>query len=613
MSTTGTPERQGTEAAWRLRYRAATATLPGWGIDAPDRLTYASNQSGSWQVHAWDRAAGTSRQVTDHPTGVIPCAVTADGAGVIWFQDARGDEIGRWQLQPFAGGEVVPLLSDVEPAWSAGLAIAGDGQVAVGTASRGGFTVHVGAPGSGSRELYHHEQAADVAGFSRNGRIVFIQHSEHGDQRHPALRAYDPDGGVVAELWDGKGYGLYAVAVAPLAGDERVAILHERTGRLRPALWDPRAASVVDVPVDLPGEVEVAGWWPDAGALLLLHNHLGRGELYRAELATGRLERLEHPPGSISAARVRPDGAVWYRWSSGASPPEFRAIGAPGAAQPDPATAPGLVLQGPAAPPGRPYQAWTFANPDGHQVHGFFVEPPGPRPHPTVLLVHGGPQAQDADAFTPQVQAWVDHGFAVGLVNYRGSSGHGKAWLDALEGDPGRPEVEDVVAGRDDLIAAGIADLERVVIAGASWGGYVTLYAVGTVPDGWRAALAVVPVADYVAAFSDESEELQAFDRALFGGTPDELPDLYRERSPITWAEQVRAPVLLMVGENDTRCPLRQVLNYADRLRELGKHVELDRFDAGHGSLVTDERIRQMEILLAFAARHVPGVAAPRP
>src|SRR5919108_4469807 len=149
MSTTGTPERQGTEAAWRLRYRAATATLPGWGIDAPDRLTYASNQSGSWQVHAWDRATGTSRQVTDHPTGVIRCAVTADGAGVVWFQDARGDEIGRWQLQPFAGGEVVPLLSDVEPAWSAGLAIAGDGQVAVGTASRGGFPVHVGAPGSG--------------------------------------------------------------------------------------------------------------------------------------------------------------------------------------------------------------------------------------------------------------------------------------------------------------------------------------------------------------------------------------------------------------------------------------------------------------------------------
>jgi dipeptidyl aminopeptidase/acylaminoacyl peptidase len=67
-----------------------------------------------------------------------------------------------------------------------------------------------------------------------------------------------------------------------------------------------------------------------------------------------------------------------------------------------------------------------------------------------------------------------------------------------------------------------------------------------------------------------------------------------------------------MVGENDTRCPLEQVLNYADRLAELGKEFELDRFDAGHGALVVEERIRQAEVLLGFAARHVPGVAAPQ-
>jgi dipeptidyl aminopeptidase/acylaminoacyl peptidase len=150
------------------------------------------------------------------------------------------------------------------------------------------------------------------------------------------------------------------------------------------------------------------------------------------------------------------------------------------------------------------------------------------------------------------------------------------------------------------------------VIAGASWGGYITLQTIGTIPDGWRAALAVVPVADYVSAYADESEGLQALDRALFGGSPDEVPDLYAERSPITYVERVTTPVLVMVGENDTRCPLRQVLNYTDRLAELGKQFELDRFDAGHGALVTEERIRQAEVLLRFAARHVPGVAEPQ-
>jgi dipeptidyl aminopeptidase/acylaminoacyl peptidase len=97
----------------------------------------------------------------------------------------------------------------------------------------------------------------------------------------------------------------------------------------------------------------------------------------------------------------------------------------------------------------------------------------------------------------------------------------------------------------------------------------------------------------------------------LFGGSPETKPELFAERSPITHAHRVATPVLLMVGENDTRCPLQQVLNYADRLTELGKEFELDRFDAGHGALVVEERIRQAEVELDFAARHVPGVAPP--
>jgi dipeptidyl aminopeptidase/acylaminoacyl peptidase len=71
--------------------------------------------------------------------------------------------------------------------------------------------------------------------------------------------------------------------------------------------------------------------------------------------------------------------------------------------------------------------------------------------------------------------------------------------------------------------------------------------------------------------------------------------------------ERVRTPVLVMVGDNDTRCPLQQVLNYTDRLRELGKQFELDRFDAGHGALVTEERLRQIEVLLDFAPPTPPG------
>ncbi len=589
-----------TEPRWKRRYRAPSLTLPNWAIGNPDHLVYASNVSGSWQVHAWDRSGEGHRQVTAHPTGVVRGAATPDGEGVLWFDDSRGDEIGVWRLQPFRGGEVVPLVPDAEPAWSAGLALADDGRVALGLASRVGFSVRVGRVGEPTAELYRHEQTVDVADMSRDGRLLVVHHAEHGDNLHPALRAFDLERGeAVADLWDGQGYSLIASRFSPVRGDGRLALLHERGGVLRPALWDPGGGERTDLEVDLPGTVEVADWWPDGSALLLVHTHLGRDELYRLGLGDGRLERLDHPAGSIAAARVRPDGEVWFRWSSGAAAPEVRAVGR---------EEPVLRAPGAPAPGGQPYRSWSFANRHGDRVHGFLALPAGRGPHPTVVLVHGGPTHHDADTWSPQVQALVDHGWAVALVNYRGSTGYGKAWQDALEGNPGRPEVEDVVAGRDDLTARGIADPGRVMIAGASWGGYVTLLAIGTAPEGWRAAVAVVPVADYLAAYADESEGLQAFDRSLFGGSPEEKPELYRERSPITYVEQVRTPVLLMVGDNDTRCPLRQVLNYAKRLGELGRPFELDRFDAGHGVLVTDERIRQTGVLLDFAAAHVPGV-----
>jgi dipeptidyl aminopeptidase/acylaminoacyl peptidase len=129
-------------------------------------------------------------------------------------------------------------------------------------------------------------------------------------------------------------------------------------------------------------------------------------------------------------------------------------------------------------------------------------------------------------------------------------------------------------------------------------------------PERWAAGLAGVPIGDYVAAFEDEMEPLKRYDAALFGGTPGQIPQVYRERNPITYVDRVRAPVMLLVGQNDPRCPSRSAEIYVDRLRELGLVHETYRYDAGHGSLVIDERIRQIEAQIAFLAKHL-GTPAP--
>jgi dipeptidyl aminopeptidase/acylaminoacyl peptidase len=581
------------EASWRRRFRAPVVTLPDWARDAPHRLLLLSNETGRYELHAWDRAGGRRRRVTERPQGTPRGALGPAGETVWWFDDRDGDELGVWRAEPFAGGAPPrPAAPGIEPAYEAGLAL-GRGLAVVGTSTDAGSRVWLATPDGPPALLYAHPEDAVVAGLSRDDDLVAISHSEHGDSRHPALRVLDRAGRTVADLWDGPGLGLRAGPWSPVPGDRRLLVVHERAGVDRPAVWEPGRGRLAEVPLPLPGEVE-AGWYPDAASLLLRHAHAGRSELHRWDLAGRRLTRLDTPAGWVAPAAVRPDGRVWFRHASGGAPPRLLEDGAPL-----------LEPVGPPAPAGRPYRDVRAG-----AVHGFLAEPAGPPPHPTIVWAHGGPSHHDRDTWSPAVQAWVDHGFAVVLANYRGSTGYGRAWRDGLEGNPGLTEIEDLRTVRDELVAAGVADPDRLVLAGASWGGYLTLLGLGRQPQAWSLGIAVVPVADYVAAYEDEMEPLRAMDRALFGGTPGERPDFYRERSPITYADRVRVPVLVMAGRHDPRCPIRQVERYVARLRELGVPHERYEFDAGHASLVVEEQVRQTERQLDFAHRHL---GTPRP
>jgi len=226
------------------------------------------------------------------------------------------------------------------------------------------------------------------------------------------------------------------------------------------------------------------------------------------------------------------------------------------------------------------------------------------------MFVHGGPTWLDLDRWQPEVQAFVDAGFVVGLANYRGSTGYGSEWRDALIGNIGGPELEDVNAGLRDLVERGIADPEQAVIAGYSWGGYVTLLELGKHPELWLCGVAGVPVGDYELSYEDMSPLLQAYDRALLGGAPKDVPELMRDRNPINFADRVTAPVMFVIGENDSRCPYRQAMAYVEKLAARNHPHEVYVFATGHSSFDVDETVRQQRAILRFLAEHVPGITA---
>ncbi len=592
---------------WERRFRAPTRTLPVWGSHAPQRSVFLSDEDGSFQAYAWDLAAGTIRRATDERVGVALATVSADGSEVVWFSDPTGDESGRWLTAPFDGGDPRELLPGAPVGWPDGLAVGRHVAAAV-LADREGFGVYASEDGGAVREIHREPEQISIsgsdlhlegygrAGLSANETLLCLEVAREGDTIHRALSVLDVrTGAAVGELADGKGLGVSAFAWSPVPGDERVLIGHERSDFLRPAVWDPTSGERVDVEVDLPGEVVPVDWWPGADSILVGHLFRGRYGLYRLDLGTLTLTEIPHPTGEVHGARVRPDGRVWIRVSSGDR--ASRVLDDRGReVLPAP---PGGLREG------RPYREWLFHNPAGDQIQGWVATPDGEGPFPTYLKVHGGPSWLYLDTWWPDVQMLLDHGFAVGMVNYRGSIGFGRAFRDHIVGDIGFPEVEDVVAGADDLVARGVADPARMVIGGWSWGGYITLLALGTRPDRWVAGVAGVPVGDYLASYDDSAPAIRAYDRSLVGGTVHEREDFVRERSPITYVDRVRAPVLVLVGEHDTRCVPGQVYAYVDALRAAGGTAELYSYEAGHSSYVVDEEVREWGTVLEFLRRTV--------
>jgi acetyl esterase/lipase len=601
------------EPLWQRRFRAPIVGFPHWTRGAPDHLIYASSESGVYQVHAWNRATGRKRQVTNEPVGLISGELTPDGAWVAWHRDMTGDESGVWVATPFdegTGDTAEPLVDGLPPGWDEGLAI-GRQRTAAAVSDRDGFGIYVAEDGAPARRLAASSDSLQLGGsnamaasaefgsLSADEALVCLEHAEHGDTIHPSLRVIDArTGEVTAELHDA-GKALCAFGWSPIAGDPRLAIGHERRGERAPAIWNVETGEVTDIPVPWERLTEVADWWPDASAVLLFELRDGRNRLHRYTFASGELESVPMLEGSISGARVRPDGAVWYRLQRGEHPGVVFEAGR---------NEPILTAPQP-APPGRPFVPWEYTNKHGQRVQGWLVEPDdAPKPWPTLFLIHGGPTSVDLDRWAPEVQAYVDMGFCVAMLNYRGSIGFGAAWRDTLIGNIGFPETEDIVAGHDDLIARGIADLQRSVIAGWSWGGYLTLLMHGLHPERFIGGVAGVPVADYLSAYDDESPLLQAYDRALFGGPPEDAQELMRERSPITYVDRVTAPLLILAGEHDSRCPIKQIRNYVERLEARNHPHELYLYATGHSSFDVEQRISQLKVVLDYLSKTVPGV-----
>ena len=591
-----------TSIDWRRRLTAPTIGGVSWNAVHPDRLAIVSTESGSSQAWAWDLDRDERRQASAEGVGAEEAHLTPDGTGVVWWLDPQGDERGRWMVTPFEGGDPQPLFPTLPDMWMSGLSLVGD-SVAAGFSDDEAFLVVVRHGAEPVREIYRHAQAAGVGqdwpqgpgGLSADASMLAIWHSESSNIENPAVRVVDAhSGATIGEVADAD-MAVVAAGWSPVPGDDRLIVLREIGGYTRPWLWSPGHGEPSSLQVDHEGSLTVADWYPGADAVLLHRDHDATHSLLRLGLTDGSVAVVVAPGGTIGGAGVRPDGQVWFRHEDGVHPPAWR----------DVATGEPVLLVGdPAAPAGRAWEPVWFDNPAGQRIQGWFLRPDGDPPFPTIVSVHGGPNYHNTDAFEPRRQAFADEGYAVLLVNYRGSTGYGREFRQALYGNIGFPESEDINAGLDHVIGAGLVDPGHVFLEGWSWGGYLATLNAGLHPERWRGVMAGIPVGDSVAAHYESAPSLQAWDVAVMGGTPMEVPALFHERNPMTYVDRVRAPMLMIAGEHDSRCPLGQVMTYAHALRVRGREVDVHLYPGGHHANDIDEQIRHIELMLDFMRRH---------
>lgn len=252
----------------------------------------------------------------------------------------------------------------------------------------------------------------------------------------------------------------------------------------------------------------------------------------------------------------------------------------------------------------------TFDSHDGLEIEALLYDS-GERPSPLIVNPHGGPRSADYRSFSERTQFLLARGYSVLQVNYRGSTGRGREFVELLYDDWGGDEQADIAAGvRHALETREWIDADRVIVFGGSYGGYSAFCQLLQYPELYAAGIAWIGVTDLEDMYENTMPHFRTELLERYLGTPEENPSIYAERSPVNHVENLAAPLLIGHGVNDRRVPISQARLFRDALDEAGfeegeegdyEYVELG--EEGHGSSDIDQKIRLYRLLDAFLKR----------
>ena len=475
-------------------------------------------------------------------------------------------------------------------------------QDGIGDLPESSFQVFLLSPTGGTpRQLtsgpWWHGQPHLVAsslGFTADGREILLTGTQAPDwDRNPndlGIHAVRVSDGTVRRLTDHRGPDARPTPspdgkwVAYTAVNERG--LSHQLRRLHIMPLAGGANSVLTESLD--HSIDEITWTQDSSALIATYDVPGRRVIARFGLdGTHNVLAEDVAPASIEMPysgggfSLAADGSIGYTQSAIDVPSEVAVIAPDGKIQTLTALNANLAQQ---IGGFRPGEMFWCAGVEGRQIQSWIVTPHGPGPHPLALLIHGGPFAQFGERFSIKVQTLAAAGYAVLISNPTGSTGYGEDFANALHDRFPGPDHADLMLAVDAAAARPDIDADNLFITGTSGGGVLTCWAIAHT-NRFRAAVAIKPVTDW------QSWVLTA-DMGSTGGItwmghekPWENAAKYRERSPLTYAQHVTTPTLLIAGEADSRTPPAEAIQMYAALKLANADAALIRMPGvSHGT-----------------------------
>lgn len=598
------------------------ARLLGWTHDGA--LLIATRFSESEQVHRVERPLGARRQLTFLPrsvTGAHP-APPALG-GFAYLLDDAGDENYRLYLQRYDRVEAARVAGEhrrlIDPVWSR------SGRFLVfSSAQRHGRGVELWIQKLAANEASRLLLAGQLGNWSAldwspsDDRLLVRRWLSAADSR---LYVLDVASGALTAIDPGESdSNAVSVGSAKFAADgAQVYFTSTRGSQFRHLrLHDLRTRRTIPISGDIPWDVTALDVAKRTGHVAFVVNAGGRGELYLLEPGAQRYRAapvLPVPGAQISAISFDAQGRRLAVGSSGANAPADVHV---------------LDLRkrryerwthsesGPVDPrqwaSARTFSYATFDSVDGEprRIPAVRMQPPGAGPHPVLIQIHGGPEAQAVADFNPLHQFLVaELGIAVVQPNVRGSSGYGKTFLALDDGRRREDAVRDVGALLDWIASEPTLDERRVVVYGGSYGGYVALAALGHYSQRLAGGISAFGISHFVTFLESLPEGRRAARRAEYGDERDPAMRAFFDAiSPLTFARRITRPVLIIQGANDPRVPASESRQMVAAIREQGGRAGyLLATEEGHGFTRRENREAQMSAMVAFLLQLWPALA----